>query len=263
MKGDVIMDVNDLARKIIEAEEQVRSIGPITEDFPQISMNQAYRVQMSIINEKLSKGNKVVGKKIGLTSNGMQKLLGVNEPDYGHLLDNMIIPEGGVCPRDELLNPKVEGEIAFILKHDLKGPGITIADVYRATEGVFPAIEIVDSRIINWQIKIQDTIADNASSARFVLGSRMYDIKDLDLRCIGMYIEKNGSPYNSGTGVEVLGSPAMSVAWLANKLSEYDIPLKAGEIILSGAITAAAAAERNDIFYVHFDKLGTVSVKFA
>ena len=149
---------------------------------------------------------RIVGKKIGLTSVAMQKLLGVNEPDYGHLSDHMLVMEGVAISRSELLLPKVEGEVAFVLKRALKGPGITIADVLRATDGVMASIEIVDSRIRDWKIKLPDTIADNASSARFVLGSRLVSVENLDLRLIGMVFEKNGEIISTGRGSCRLGS---------------------------------------------------------
>lgn len=246
---------------MLSAEKQVAGMDPITKILPGITVEEAYAIQLAIIEEKL-KSNRCVGKKIGLTSIGMQNLLGVDEPDYGHLLDSMVIPNGGICFRESLLNPKVEGEIAFVLNSDLQGPGITPVDVIRATEGIIPAIEIVDSRVKDWKIKLEDTIADNASSAKFILGSRMSYLENYDLRSTGMFLEKNGELQNSGTGVEVLGDPVVSVAWLANKLSEFGIALKAGEIILSGAITAAVNAEKGDVFQATFDRLGTVTVKF-
>jgi len=152
--------------------------------------------------------------------------------------------------------------LAFILKEDLEGPGVTIADVYRATEFVVPAFEIVDSRIRDWKIKLADTVADNASSARLVLGSRMEPVRDVDLRLIGMLLEKNGEAVNSGVGAEVWGNPAAAVAWLANKLSEFGLALEAGEIILSGALTAAVPAEAGDVFTVSFHGLGSLNLKF-
>ncbi|MGC8660828.1 MAG: 2-keto-4-pentenoate hydratase, partial [Desulfomonilaceae bacterium] len=193
----------------------------------------------------------------------MQKLLGVSEPDYGQLFDHMLVMEGNPVPRNELILPKVEGEIAFVLKKDLKGPGITIADVLRASEGVMASIEIVDSRIKDWKIKLPDTIADNASSAGFVLGSRLVPVKEVDLRLLGMVFEKNGEIINTGAGAAVWGHPAASVAWLANSLAAFDDSLKAGEIILSGALTAAVDAQSNDSFLISFQHLGTVGVRFV
>ncbi|MCC9293590.1 fumarylacetoacetate hydrolase family protein [Clostridium sp. WLY-B-L2] len=256
------MNYNEEAKKLLGSEASKIPVGPLTEKYPNLSIEDAYHIQLAGIDMKLSQGRKIIGKKIGLTSRGMQKLLGVNEPDYGHLLDDMLILEGDTLNRSDLIAPKVEGELAFVLKETLKGPGITIADVYRATEGIFPSFEIVDSRVKDWKIKLADTISDNASSARLVLGSRMASIKDLDLKLIGMMFEKNGEMVSSGVGAEVWGNPAAAVAWLANKLSVFDIALEKGEIILAGAFTAAEKAEAGDIFTVSFHGLGSVSVKF-
>lgn len=256
------MDYQAIAAELLAAEASCNPIEPLTSTYPDLTVEDAYRIQLAGIGIKKARGNKVIGKKIGLTSRAMQQLLGVNEPDYGHLLDNMLLLEGEPCRRDELLLPRVEGELAFILKDTLKGPGVTIADVFRATEGIMPAFEIVDSRIRDWKIKLPDTIADNASSARLVLGSRMVPIKDLDLRLIGMVLEKNGEVVSSGAGAAVWGHPAAAVAWLANKLAAFDIALEAGEIILSGAVTAAENADAGDVFTVSFYGLGSLSLKF-
>ncbi|PRR69058.1 2-keto-4-pentenoate hydratase [Neomoorella humiferrea] len=256
------MDYQAVAAELLTAEVSCKPIEPLTETYPDLTVEDAYRIQLAGIEMKKARGSRVIGKKIGLTSRAMQKLLGVNEPDYGHLLDNMLLLEGEPCRRDELLLPRVEGELAFILKDTLKGPGVTIADVFRATEGIMPAFEIVDSRIRDWKIKLPDTIADNASSARLVLGSRMVPIKDLDLRLIGMVLEKNGEVVSTGAGAAVWGHPAAAVAWLANKLAAFDIALEAGEIILSGAVTAAENASAGDVFTVSFYGLGSLSLKF-
>ncbi|AGY76602.1 2-keto-4-pentenoate hydratase [Clostridium autoethanogenum] len=257
------MDYEEVAKKLLKSEANKVPIGQLTEEYSDMTIEDAYHIQLAGINIKLSQGHKIIGKKIGLTSRGMQKLLGVNEPDYGHLLDNMLVLEGDTLDRRELIAPKVEGELAFILNETLKGPGVTIADVYRATEGIVPAFEIVDSRIKDWKIKLADTIADNGSSARLVLGSKMIPIKNLDLKLIGMMFEKNGQMVSSGVGAEVLGNPAAAVAWLANKLGTFDIALEKGEIVLAGAFTAAEKAEEGDIFTVSFNGLGSVSVKFV
>ncbi|MDI6879168.1 MAG: fumarylacetoacetate hydrolase family protein [Desulfitobacteriaceae bacterium] len=256
------MNYRDIAEMLAKAENERKPLEQLTAIYPGLTIQDAYKIQLEGIAMKLTQGRKIIGKKIGLTSKGMQKLLGVNEPDYGHLLDNMLILEGEACRREELLLPKVEGELAFILKDKLKGPGVTIADVLRATAGVMPAFEIVDSRIRDWKIKLPDTIADNASSARLVLGSRLVPVQDLDLRLIGMVLEKNGEMVSSGAGAEVWGHPAASVAWLANKLAEFDIALEAGEIILSGAVTAAETAAAGDVFTLSFDGLGSLNLRF-
>jgi 2-keto-4-pentenoate hydratase len=258
------MDTQAIASDLYESEKNAAPIGPLTSTYPEISIEDAYAIQAAGIEIRCTRdGRRVVGKKIGLTSVAMQKLLGVNEPDYGHLLDHMLVMEGVPIPRSELLLPKVEGEIAFVLKNGLKGPGITIADVLRATEGVMASIEIVDSRVRDWKIKLPDTIADNASSARFVLGSRLVPVHKLDLRLVGMVMEKNGEIISTGAGAAVWGHPAASVAWLANRLSAFDISLEEGEIILSGAVTAAVDALAGDSFHVAFQDLGTVGVRFV
>lgn len=256
------MNYKEIALRLIEAEKSRTPIEPITSTYGKLSVKDAYMIQLEVVKAKLDWGCKVVGKKIGLTSKAMQDILGISEPDYGHLLDTMLISQGQPCKREELIQPKVEGEIAFVLKDTLKGPGVTIADVLRATEFLIPAIEVVDSRIRDWKIKLEDTIADNASSARFVLGSKAVPINNLDLRLIGMVLEKNGRVMSTGAGAAVWGHPAAAVAWLANKLAEFGMALQSGEIILSGAITAALDANRGDIFTAYFYELGSVSVYF-
>jgi 2-keto-4-pentenoate hydratase len=257
------MKIAAVATDLYEAEKNTAPVDPLTVTYPGITIEQAYQVQIKGVEMRRSQdGRRIVGKKIGLTSVAMQKLLGVSEPDYGHLFDHMLVMEGVSIPRSELLLPKVEGEIAFVLKNALKGPGVTIADVLRATEGVMASIEIVDSRIRDWKIKLPDTIADNASSARFVLGSRLLPVNHLDLRLVGMVFEKNGEIVNTGAGAAVWGHPAAAVAWLANRLAPFGIALEEGEIILSGAVTAAVDAQAGDFFHISFQDLGTVGVRF-
>lgn len=253
-----------IAEDLYRAEIDKTPISPLTETYPGMTVAQAYPVQLegiAIRSERDSRRG--VGKKIGLTSLAMQKLFGVHEPDYGHLLDHMLVREGEAIETRDLIMPKVEGEIAFVLRRSLNGPGITLADVLRATEGVMASIEIIDSRIRDWKIKLPDTIADNASSARFVVGSRLVPLKRLDLRLLGMVLEKNGEVVSTAAGAAVLGHPAASVAWLSNKLGEFGIALKEGEIILSGALTAAVEARAGDSFLVSFQGLGTVGTRFA
>lgn len=254
--------IDELARMLLEAEEKREPIDPLTKTYPQISIEDAYRIQLKNVDAKIARGEKIVGKKIGLTSKGMQKLFGVNEPDYGHLTDRMIVLEGECIDLRELIQPKIEAEIAFVLKDDLKGPGITPADVLRATEGVMPALEIIDSRIRDWKIKIQDTIADNASSARFVLGGRIVDVRNIDLRLVGLVFEVNGEIISTAAGAAVMGNPVSSVAWLANKLASYGTYLKSGEVILSGSLIAAVDIKPGYIVRATFDKLGSVTIRF-
>ena len=256
-------DVQGISRALLEAEAQQVPIGPLTASHPELKAEDAYQVQLAGVKTRVAAGRKVIGKKIGLTSKAMQDLLGVGEPDYGHLLDDMLVVEGQPCRRGDLILPKIEGEVAFVMGSRLAGPGVNIADVLRATAGVMPALEIVDSRIRDWKIKLVDTVADNASSARFVLGSRMLPAESFDLRLIGMCLEKNGLVVNSGAGVAVWGHPAAAVAWLANKLSEFGAALEEGDIVLSGAFTAAVDVGPGDVVQAHFDRLGSVTAKFV
>lgn len=256
-------DVQEISRALLEAEAQRAPIAPLTASYPELKAADAYQVQLAGVKTRVATGRKVIGKKIGLTSKAMQDLLGVGEPDYGHLLDDMLVVEGQPCRRGDLLLPKVEGEVAFVMGSRLSGPGVNIADVLRATAGIMPALEIVDSRIRDWKIKLVDTVADNASSARFVLGSRMLPAESFDLRLIGMCLEKNGLVVNSAAGVAVWGHPAAAVAWLANKLSEFGAALETGDIVLSGAFTAAVDVGPGDVVQAHFDRLGSVTAKFV
>lgn len=252
-----------LAVELLQAWETRVPVDPLTERFPGLTVAQAYEVQLAAVRRRLEAGRRVVGKKIGLTSKAMQEMLGVHEPDYGHLLDDMVVPNGEPIPVHRLLQPRCEGEIAFLLGKDLVGPGVTVAQVLSATEGVMPALEIVDSRVRDWKIKIQDTIADNASSALVVLGDKVTPVQGLDLRLVGMVLEKNGEVAATGAGAAVLGHPAVAVAWLANKLTEFGVDLKAGEIVLSGSLTAAPPVAAGDCFRAEFDRLGSVAVRFV
>ncbi|NHC41464.1 2-keto-4-pentenoate hydratase [Bacillus sp. MM2020_1] len=254
--------VKEYADILAEAETTRVGIAPLTSTDSDLTIKEAYNIQLENIHKKVLQGQKIVGKKIGLTSLAMQTLLGVDEPDYGHLLDTMVIENGGRISIEKVLQPKVEAEIAFILKKDLRGPNLTALDVLQATEYIVPALEIVDSRVKDWKIKLADTVADNASSGFFVLGGKPTKVSDIDLELIGMAFSKNGELVNTGVGAAALGNPANCVAWLANKLSEFDIPLLAGEVILSGALSAAVEARAGDSFTARFAHIGQVSVHF-
>jgi 2-keto-4-pentenoate hydratase len=258
-----VLDLQALADVLWEAEDQGRGSVPLTQLEPSLTPEEAYHVQLINLERKLHQGQKVVGKKIGLTSKAMQQLLGVDQPDYGHLLDGMVVEHGQQVPWERVLQPKVEAEIAFVLKNDLKGPKVTTMDVLLATDYIVPAIEIVDSRVKDWQITLPDTIADNASSGLYVLGGRPTPVDRVDLKRIGMVLYKNGQIVNTGVGAAALGNPATCVAWLANKLFEFDITLQAGEVILSGALSAAVDAKPGDHFLARFAHIGEVSLSFS
>jgi 2-keto-4-pentenoate hydratase len=252
-----------IAERLATASRKRKPIDPLTDTYPGLNVVQAYKIQLTNIEALLAAGQKVVGKKIGLTSPAMQEMLKVHEPDYGHLTDDMLVYQGDDISMKRLLQPRVEGEIAFVIERDLQGPGVTPSDVMRSTAGVTAALEIIDSRIRDWKIKIQDTVADNASAAAFVLGSNLVPVKNLDLRYVGFVVIKNAKLVGTSAGAAVLGSPAQSVAWLANKLGEYGIPLKAGEIILSGAAAAAVPVKAGDSICLTVDRIGDVGCRFS
>lgn len=227
-----------------------------------MTVDDAYAIQIQRIQVALANGDVITGKKIGLTSLAMQNMLGVDQPDYGHLLASMAVPNDGSISLSTLFQPKIEGEIAFVLKKDLVGPNVTAEDVLAATDYVVPALEIVDSRIKDWKIKLVDTVADNASCGLYVLGTNKIDVSTVDLKSVHMQLLKNNEVINEGKGSAVLGDPAICVAWLANKLYDYDVTLKAGEVILSGALSAAVEAKPGDKFTASFTTLGEATVQF-
>ena len=255
--------ITSLGDELYEALTQHKTVAPLTSRYADITIEDGYHIQERLIARRLGAGEKVVGKKIGVTSKAVMNMLGVGQPDFGWLLDGMIYNEGESIPIDTLIQPKAEGEIAFMLKQDLNGPGVTAADVLAATEGVMACFEIVDSRIENWKIKIQDTVADNASCGVFVLGDRLVDPRDVDLTTCGMILEKNGEIVGTGAGAATMASPVNAVAWLANTLGRLGIPLKAGEVILSGSLAAMVPVVTGDNLRVTIGGIGGCSVKFV
>lgn len=248
--------------ELFEALLARRPLEPITSRESEISIEDAYHIQQRMIARRLEQGETVVGKKVGATSKAVQQMLNVHQPDFGYLLSGMTYAQGEAIPMDSLIQPRAEGEIAFILKRDLMGPGVTTAAVLSATELVMPCFEIVDSRIKDWQIKIQDTVADNASCGVFVLGDQAVDPRGLDLNLVGMVIEKNGELAATGAGAAALGSPLNAVAWLANTLGALGIPLKAGEIILSGSLGPLVPVQAGDNLRLAIGGIGGCSVRF-
>ena len=230
---------------------------------PSITIEDAYKIQERFVARRIAAGEKIIGKKIGATSKPVQDFLEVYQPDFGMLLDGMVYQEGDTIPLDTLIQPKAEAELAFVLKEDLKGPGITAMDVIRATDYVLPCFEIVDSRITAWNIKIQDTVADNASCGVYVLGKTKGDPRKLDITLAGMVLEKNGELFSTGVGAAVQGSPANAVAWLSNTLGELGIPFLAGEVILSGSQSALVPVVDGDELVCTVGGLGSCRVKFS
>ncbi|WP_290701719.1 2-oxopent-4-enoate hydratase [Amphritea sp.] len=250
--------------ELYEAMIQRHTLRPFTERFDDITIEDAYNISLRMIERRVAAGEKIIGKKIGVTSKAVQNMLNVHQPDFGFLTDSMAYSEGQEMPiSTQLMQPKAEGEIAFILKKDLLGPGITNADVLAATDCVIPCFEVVDSRIENWNIKIEDTVADNASCGLFILGDKAVDPRKVDLATCGMVVEKNGSIISTGAGAAALGSPVNCVAWLANTLGEFGIPLKAGEVILSGSLVPLEPVQAGDFMSVSIGGIGSASVRFV
>ena len=254
--------IEQLGDELYAALTARQPVAPLTERHEGIGIEHAYRIQQRMIARRLEAGERVVGKKIGVTSRAVMNMLGVYQPDFGYLLDGMVVNEGESIDTRTLIQPKAEGEIAFLLKRDLMGPGIGNSDVLAATECVMPCFEIVDSRIRDWKIRIADTVADNASCGVFVLGDSAVDPRRIDLVTCGMVLEKNGEIVATGAGAAALGSPVNAVAWLANTLGKLGIGLKSGEIVLSGALAAMFPAAAGDNFRVSIGGLGGCSVRF-
>jgi len=252
-----------LGSELHQALRQCRMVDPLTTRYPDINIADAYAVQQHLISLNKADGARVVGKKIGVTSQAVMDMLGVFQPDFGWLLDNMLYNPGQAIAMNTLIQPKAEGEIAFVLKKPLQGPGVTAASVLAATEGVMACFEIVDSRIRDWKIKIQDTIADNASCGVFVLGDKLVSPHGLDLTTCGMVLEKNGSIVATGAGAAALGHPANAVAWLANTLGKYGMGLDAGDIVLSGSLAAMMPVQAGDCLNISIGGIGTCAVRFV
>ena len=254
--------IEQLGDELYGALTACQVLDPLSSRHPDITIEDAYAIQQRLIARRLDAGERVVGKKIGVTSQAVMNMLGVFQPDFGILLDGMVYNEGQPIDARTLIQPKAEGEIAFVLKKDLMGPGVTAADVMAATEGVMACFEIVDSRIRDWKIQIQDTVADNASCGVFVLGDRLVDPRDVDLATCGMVLEKNGEIVATGAGAAALGHPANAVAWLANTLGRLGMGLKAGEVVLSGSLGIMVPVQAGDSLRVTIGGIGGCSVRF-
>lgn len=252
------------AADLLEAAHADRiPIGQLTERYPGMSLAEAYAIQQVNLRRRLDSGARLVGHKIGLTSKPMQTLLGVDEPDFGYILDDMVIPDGSAVPRARFCAPRVEPEVAFLLRKPLQGPGVTVSDVRAATEAVAVALEIVDSRIADWKLTLRDTVADNASSGAVVLGQWVAFTDDVDLAGARASLHLNGTEIDSGVGSAVLGDPAAAVAWLANALAPLGTAMLPGQFIMSGSFTTAAFVHPRDAASATLSGLGAVSLAFT
>ena len=251
-----------LGNELLAAERDRVPIEPLTDTHPDMTAEDAYGVQQAIVRARMAGGETIIGWKVGLTSEAMRKQLGVDSPDYGALLTGHVLGDGSVA-HDALIAPRAEAEIAFLLHSPLSGPGVTTADVIAATEHVAAAIEVIDSRVEGWRIKLPDTIADMASCARIVVSDRRIPIADVDPASIRVRISKNGEQVSDGIGAAVLGDPAAAVAWVANTLAPLGVTLGAGDIIMPGAMHASVPVAAGDEIVADFDELGPVTVRFA
>jgi len=238
-------------------------VAPLTAVHPDLSAADAYAVQLAQVATWTANCAVVKGHKVGLTSAAMQRQLGVDQPDFGHLLDTMFLPEGTTADYGRLLQPKAEPEIAFVLDRPLRGPGVTVAEALAAVDFVLPALEIIDSRIADWKITLPDTIADNASSGAVVLGSRPVRPDSVDLALTGCLLYRNGRIEGTGAGGAVLGSPVNALVWLANTLAPLGVTLEAGHVVLPGSVCAAIPFGPGDTVSAAFDRMGSVSITFS
>ena len=251
------------AAQMLRTAEQTREpVKQLSTIWPNITFEDAYAIQNLVQQKKMAEGRKLIGHKVGLTSKAIQRSSQIDEPDYGHLLDDMVIADGAKVPHERFCIPRVEVELAFVLNKALRGPGVRLTDVLNATEYVVPALEIVDARVQNPR-KIFDTIADNGAAAGIVMGGRPVRPMDVDLRWVGGIMYVNGEIEETGLAAGVLGHPAMGVAWLANKLTEHGVTLEAGHIVLAGSFTRVIFARKGDTVHGDFGPLGGVAVQFV
>jgi 2-oxo-hept-3-ene-1,7-dioate hydratase len=247
---------------LVAAEKDRKQAVQLSKTWPGITMEDAYAISPEVAKRKIAAGAKLIGHKVGLTSKAMQRSSQIDEPDYGHLLDNMMIADGARVPHDNYCLPRVEIELAFVLGKPLRGPGIGLPDVLRATEYVVPAIEIVDARLQDPR-KIFDTVADNGAAAGIVIGGRPVGPLDIDLRWVGGMMYRNSEIEETGVAAGVLGHPALGVAWLANKLGQHGVALDVGHLVLAGSFTRVVHARKGDTLHADFGSLGGIAVQFV
>jgi 2-oxopent-4-enoate/cis-2-oxohex-4-enoate hydratase len=253
-----------IAEELHAAWRERRTLPPLRTSHPWLTIDDAYAISLGFMARRTAAGERIVGKKIGVTSKAVQDMLGVHQPDFGFLTDAMQVPDGGtIVIGERMIQPRAEAEIALILGAPLKGPGVSEADVLAATASVAACFEIVDSRIDRWDIRIVDTVADNASCGLFVLGARRISPRGLDLAAMEVRVRKNGAPLSRGFGSAVQGSPLAAVAWLANTLGAYGVSLDAGDVILSGSLVPLETTRPGDVFELELDHLGGASVRFS
>lgn len=255
--------LDQLAKHLHACQREARDTPKITDEHPEMDFEDAYAIQDRILAAKLKGGARIAGYKAGLTSHAKMKQMGVVDPVFGFLVDEFTVPDGGEVKVSELIHPKVEPEICFVTRTELKGPGCSIASVLAASDVVLPGIEVIDSRYRDFKFDLKSVVADNTSAARFVVGGHAVDARSVDLRTTGIVLEKNGVPVALGAGAAVLGHPAAAVAMLVNHLGRRGKSLPAGSLILSGGATEAVAVQAGDHVCLRMQGMGSVSVRFV
>ena len=248
------------AQALRHARRTRTPIPPFTDTEPDLGMADGYAVQRQLVNLLLADGDAIVGYKVGLTSEPMQRMVGVTSPDYGPVLASTLYLDGDSVSLERFIAPRVEGEIVFVLRDRLTGPGVTVAQARSAIGGVMAGIEIVDSRIVDWRVQLADTVADLASNGAAAVSSRIVELGDMDTRLIGMTLTRNGDLVDTGAGAAALNDPVAVVAWLANVLGENGIALETGHLVMTGALHAAVPMTAGDVFRADFDRLGAVTL---
>ena len=256
-----VTDAPAKARALYDARRTRVPIPPFTDADPTLGMADGYAIQRELIDLLLADGDRIVGHKVGLTSKPMQKMVGVDSPDYGPVLASTIYRDGDTIPVSRFIAPKVEAEIVFVIGERLEGPGVTVTQAHAAIAGAVAAMEIVDSRIADWRIKLADTVADLASNGAMATSSRVVPITEIDPRLVGMTLTRNGELIDTGAGAAALGDPVAVVAWLANVLGGDGVALEPGHLIMTGALHAAVPMTPGDVFRAEFDRLGPITVR--
>ena len=252
-----------LAERLENCELQAQDTTKITDDYPDMDWDDAYAIQDELRRRKVARGSRIVGLKAGLTSHAKMKQMGVSTPVFGFMADYYAVPDGGECRMSELIHPKVEPEIAFVTKAELRGPGCHIGSVLAATDFVMPGIEVIDSRYRDFKFDLKSVVADNTSAVRFVVGGQPMAVGGVDLRTVGIVLEKNGLPVAFGAGAAVLGHPAAAIAMLANHLGARGQYIPAGTLILSGGITEAVSVQAGDNVTLRVQGMGSTSLRFV
>jgi 2-keto-4-pentenoate hydratase len=256
-----LTDAPGKARALYDARRSRIAIEPFTDADPDLTMADGYAVQSELTKLLLADGDAIVGYKVGLTSEPMQRMIGVDSPDYGPVLASTLYRDGAAIGLDQFIQPRIEAEIVFVLGAGLRGPGVSVLDAARAVAGVAAAVEIVDSRFADWRIKLADTVSDLASNGAVAMSSRLVPLAGLDTRLIGMTMTRNGQLLDTGAGAAALGDPLAVVAWLANTLGSVGVGLEPGHLVMTGALHAAVPMSAGDVFRAEFDRLGPVTVR--